>query len=632
MSAAYGGVALGRQADQIGRIASRDGISSLPALFFTQAAAYAPDPFLWWRRGRGSWQALTWQEAARQVRAVAAGLKALGVGAGSRVLLLSENRPEWVIADLAIMSLGAAPVPALVTGTPDDLSYIVDHSQACGVLVSNWGLAKGIISAAQASPLCRFLVGIEPLEKEETSEKEEMAASWPSFLPAGDMAVMTWAQLITTVADSGAQEQELSTGMLACLLYTSGSSARPKGVMLSHGNILANVWSCLELVTQAWEHDKGRAARESGRGRREAEGGGLRFLSFLPLGHAFEHTAGLFLPIALGAEIAFAGPPEGLSDDFMSFRPNFMLGVPRLLEALARRLERRLKEASWLVRLVTARCLALGLRRQDRRLSLPMRAVDNILTLLVRRKIQQSLGGALLGILSGGAALSPRLGRWLVALGVPVYQGYGLSEASPVVSVNRPLRTRVETAGPPLPGVGVTIAEDGEIIVTGAAVMQGYWRDSEATAAAMIDGRLHTGDLGRLDDGFLIITDRKKDMIVLVGGENISPAHVEALLETQEEIAQAVVTSVEGRRIQALLVPAASDLALSDAVALRTCLQTAVTRANRALSLPERIHHFAVVAEPFSLENGLLTPTLKKRRRRILTHYQELLHVTKVPR
>jgi long-chain acyl-CoA synthetase len=389
--------------------------------------------------------------------------------------------------------------------------------------------------------------------------------------------------------------------------------------MLSHGSIMANLegaWSLLEEVGI----------------------GDDVFLSFLPLSHAYEHTVGQFLPIAIGAEIWYSGGFERLSQDLLEARPTIFTCVPRLLEVLRQRILAGVeRQGGFRVKLFRL-ALEMGLRRLDRggRLD-PMRAaLDGLLDHLVRAQVRARFGGRLKAMVSGGAPLSPEVGRFFLALGVPLLQGYGQTEASPVISANRPRRNKVETVGPPLDGVEVRIAEDGEILVRGKLVMKGYYKDPEATAAALRDGWLHTGDVGTLDaGGFLSIIDRKKDIIVLSGGDNVAPQKIEGMLALEPEIGQAVVYGDRRPHLVALVVPSKE---LLEAAAARTGLppnspelahdpelkravEAALARANAKLSSLERIRRVGILTEPFTVENGLMTPTLKLRRARIVERH-----------
>jgi long-chain acyl-CoA synthetase len=330
------------------------------------------------------------------------------------------------------------------------------------------------------------------------------------------------------------------------------------------------------------------------------------YLSFLPLSHAYEHTVGQFFLLSLGTEIVYARGVEYLAADMLTVRPTILTAVPRVLEVIRMRVLTQVAREKPLRQRLFQLALTIGLKRVDgKRLTMAEKLLDPILDRLVRAKVRARFGGRLVAAMSGGARLDPEVGRFYQGLGLLIMQGYGQTEAGPVISANPPDAIRIDTVGKPLAGVEVRIAEDGEILVRGGLVMDGYWNRPQDTAATIRDGWLHTGDIGVLDHGYLRITDRKKDMIVLSGGENVSPAKIEGMLMAETEIAQAVVTG-EGRSgLSALLVPAEGY----DEVAVAL----AVNRTNHRLSVTERIRKHAVVT-PFTVENGLLTPSQKIRR------------------
>ncbi len=498
------------------------GLRNLAVMFFERAELGGDRPFLRAKR-EGSWHATTWREAAERVGALAKALAARGVAPGDRIMLVAENRPEWTIADLAIMTAGAITVPAYTTATREDLRHVLINSGARAVIVSG-GLAPRML------PVARDARSALPVLME--------AAPAPP-----DLAVVDWAALLAEGATRPADVAELAAAParddVACLIYTSGTGGTPRGVMLTHGNILQNCWSAFDLV------------EELGRGDEV-------FLSFLPLSHSYEHSAGQFLAISLGAEIYYAEGAERLAANFAEVRPTITTAVPRLFETLHQRIALQVKSYPRSRRWLFEWAVALGTKRYERGGTLnPLaRLVDGLLERLVRAKVQARFGGRLKALVSGGAPLNYHDGVFFHALGVPVFQGYGQTEAAPFISCNRPAKIKLHTVGPPLLGVEVRIAEDGEICVRGGMVMKGYWGDPAGTVAAIRDGWLHTGDIGRIDaDGYLQITDRKKDIIVISGGDNLSPAKVEAELTREPEIAQAMAYGDKHPHLVALLVP-----------------------------------------------------------------------------
>ena len=545
---------------------ARTGWTSLPQMMLEIARARPERPMLRHWRG-GAWQSVTWGAFAQRVASVAAGLRQAGIGPGDRVLLVSENRPEFVIADTAIMAIGAVTVPTYTTNTVADHAHILRDSGARVAIVSTAALAARVREAAGGLDV---LISMEDL---------------PESLP--------WATLEETPGDPdmlAAEVGEIPEGRLACLVYTSGTGGLPKGVMLPHRAMLAN----REGVAQIAE-------------RLNLDGG--CYLSFLPLSHSYEHTVGGFLLPSLGLEVVYSRGADRLAAELQEVKPNVITAVPRLFEVLRGRIEAGVAKEGGFKAKLFHRALALGLRRMDGPpLGLLDRVQDAVLDRLVREKVRARFGGKLQALVSGGARLDPDLSGFFLALGIPVIQGYGQTEAGPVISVNPPWANRRETVGPPLPGVEARIAADGELCVRGALVMDGYWNDPDSTSRALIEGWLHTGDVAEIIDGYIRITDRKRDFIKTLGGDMVSPAKLETLLTAEPEIIQAVIAGEGQAAIVALLVPA-------DGMAEQ--LGAALARVNAKLAIIERIRRHAVVA-PFTVENGQLTPTMKVKRRIVL--------------
>ncbi|CUW40740.1 Putative long-chain-fatty-acid--CoA ligase [Magnetospirillum sp. XM-1] len=580
--------------------------TSLPAMFLGQAERLSARPFLG-HKADGVWQALSWAETAERVLALAAGLRALGLEPGDRVMLVAENRPEWAVADLAIMAAGGISVPAYTTNTVADHLHILDNSGARLVIVSTRPLAERVLPAAARSAQAPALIAMEPLALAQSPGVDVHA--WDAVLELGRHRAD---DIRGTVAG-------LKRDDTACLIYTSGTGGVPKGVMLSHGAILCNCMGAADVLRELGLEDE-------------------VFLSFLPLSHAYEHTAGLYFPISIGAEIRYAEGIEVLASNMAEVSPTIMTAVPRLYETMRARILKGLSRVSPLRRRLFMAALDLGTRRMEgRRLGPLDRLADRVLERLVRDKVRARFGGRLKAFVSGGAPLPYEVGAFFLALGVRILQGYGQTEAAPVIAVNRPDHNRIETVGPPMLGVDLRIAGDGEILVRGELVMRGYWRDGAATAQAIdSEGWLHTGDIGEIDaDGRLRITDRKKDIIVNSGGDNVAPQRIEGFLTLEPEIAQAMVHGDRRPHLVALIVPD-REWAQSWAEAngrtesvdqlltcddLRKALTLVIDRVNRQLSPIEKIRRFMIATSPFDIDNGMLTPTLKIRRHQIRAIY-----------
>ncbi|MBW6396932.1 long-chain fatty acid--CoA ligase [Roseomonas sp. HJA6] len=550
---------------------------TLPAMML-QLAAETPDRPLFRHWKGGAWHSLRWGDFAVQVASVAAFLRARGIGPGDRVMLVSENRPEFPVADTAIMAMGGVTVPTYTTNLPSDHAHILRDSGARVAIVSTRKLAEKVLAGAELANGLDLLICCED------------APSAPGLV------THHWEEALGTPGDPAmlaAEAENAPRESLACLIYTSGTGGVPKGVMLPHRALLSNRDGVAPLAERL-----GFA--------------GKPYLSFLPLSHSYEHTVGGFLLPSVGMEVVYSRGADRLAHELAEIQPAVLTAVPRLFEVLRGRILLGLEKEPPFKRKLFDRTLALGLRKMDGpKLGLLERLEDAVLDRLVRQKSRDRFGGKLLAMVSGGARLDPELSGFFLALGLPVLQGYGQTEAGPVISVNVPWANDRHTVGRPLKGVECRIAEDGEVLVRGELVMTGYWGNAEATAAALTplpgdpDPWLHTGDIGALENGFLRITDRKKDFIKTLGGDMVSPAKIESLLMAEPEIHHAVVAGEGKPALVALIVPAEGMAAK---------IGDAVRRVNGKLSTIERIRHFAPT-EPFTIENGLLTPTMKVKRR-----------------
>ena len=584
-------------------------IRNLPTMFFDQSEHFGDSPFLWSKQN-DEWQSQSWARTAEEITALARGLLALGVQPGDRIGLVSENRPKWLIADIAIMSVGAITVPAYITNSTDDHHYLWCDSGAKGIIVSTPALAREALPAAQKCPDTEFAICIEA----------------PDDLPEQGLHTITWADC---VARGAARDEDIRAmaagperGDTCCLIYTSGTGGRPKGVMLSHGAILCNCMGAEDVISRLPGY----------------KSPGEVFLSFLPLSHSYEHMAGQFFPVSIGAEIYYAESLEKLVANIAEVRPTIMTAVPRLYEMIHGRIQRGLESQSSLKRKLFAKAVELGRKKYENpgSLSFGERFLDALLDRLVRAKVAGRFGGRLKAFVSGGAPLNYDIGIFFVALGLRLLQGYGQTESAPVISVNRYELNKIETVGPPMKDVEVRIAEDGEILARGELLMNGYWNNPRATAETIVDGWLHTGDIGVFDDdGYLVITDRKKDIIVNSGGDNISPQRVEGMLTVEPEIGQAMVSGDRRPHLVVLIIPddefaaawakgheRATDLeTLIADEDFKKAIRKAIDRVNAKLTAPERIRRFILAAEGFTIDNEMLTPSLKIRRHVIKEKY-----------
>ncbi|MDI9408499.1 MAG: AMP-dependent synthetase/ligase [Candidatus Pacebacteria bacterium] len=580
---------------------------NLPSLFYERAGQNGDRPLFFIKkpdpaaRDKEAWQGWSWNRVAAEAEALTATLRRLGVGAGDRVAIVSENRPEWAIADIAIMAIGAISVSVYTTNSPEDHRHIFSDCGAAVAIISSLELCERVVAGVTGGVTGGHLSDVIVMENG-ISKAGSSAA-----LKKSAIRFMLWAEAVAAEIPRFADRhwhqlakqlrQSIPPDSLAQITYSSGTGGAPRGIMLSHRNILSNVLAAEALITpvicRSWFRRVPRI-----------------FLSFLPLSHCYEHTAGLWLPIQMSAQVYYAESVGTIAANLLEVRPTIMTLVPRLFEMLYGRLTLALDKKSVLQKRLFFKAIEVSNIKTRGRLSLRDRIADPLLGLLIRRRIKRVFGGRIRALVSGGAALSTELAEYFYGLGIPVCQGYGQTEAAPVISCNSPLAPRLHTVGKPLQGVTVKIADDGEILVKGDNVMVGYWNNPTATAETLDNGWLRTGDIGHLDsDGYLVITDRKRDIIKLSGGDTLSPARIEGRLGLEPEIAQVMVfaSKVSGAFVAALIVPASPKFNEDQ-------IRAAIDRANRDLSPPEKVRKFILTDQAFTIDNGLMTPTMKLRR------------------
>jgi long-chain acyl-CoA synthetase len=492
------------------------------------------------------------------------------------------------------MAAGCVTVPTYTTNTTRDHAHILSNSGARAAIVSTQKLARNLVPAVLLGSECAHVIGMEEIRTGQTADP---------------IAFHRWTELASGEPDMEALKERCSVigrQDLACIIYTSGTGGAPRGVMQHHGMILHN----LEAATEVISSDLG--------------WGDEVFLSFLPASHAYEHTAGQHCPISLGAQVYFAESLEKLSTNIEEVRPTIMIVVPRLFEMLRARIIKAIEKSGALSQFLLKSALDIGARTASGKRRILDGPIDALLSVTLRRKVRARFGGRMKVLVSGGAPLNPEVGMFFQSLGITLLQGYGQTESGPLISVNRPSAgIRMDSVGPPVQGNEVRFAEDGEILVRGENVMHGYWRNPEESARVLKDGWLHTGDVGHFDDaGRIVITDRKKDLIVNDKGDNVAPQRVEGMLTLQPEIAQAMVYGDRRPHIVALLVPEAELLGAPD---LQQRLQKAVDRVNADLSVIEKVRRFIIADAPFTIENEQLTPSMKIRRHMIKAVYGDRL-------
>ena len=529
---------------------------------------------------------LTWSETTSNIFKLAKTLRTY-VQEGDRVLLISENRPEWLIADLAIMLSKAITVPTYTTYTEKDYEHIINDCTPSVVILSNDFINKKVE---------KFILEKSFIKK---------VISFDHIIATIDKKKYIHFNKITK--DSLTEEDKIKNINLkrnspACIIYTSGTGGHPKGVILSHGGILNNIEGAQEIINPLITKKP-------------------IFLTWLPLSHSYEHTV-QFVQIAVSAKIFYAEKIEKLLENISQSKPTIMTAVPRFYQNLYNKINMSFNKTTGFKAKLIKSTILLGKKKLlNEKMNFLEIIYNKILNLLVRKKIKKQFGGNLKAFVSGGGALDKEIGQFLNAIGLPTLQGYGLTETSPVVSCNPIHKIRVETVGPPFKGNHVKIADDGEILIKGENVMLGYWNKKEETEKVIKDGWLYTGDIGEIDptDGYLKITDRKKDIIVNAGGDNISPAKIENLLSNSAAIDQSMIYGDGKNFLVALIVPSKDFKDRKDKIS------EIINIINKNLSLSEKIKKFQLIDENFSIENGLLTPTMKVKRNKVIIKYKNIL-------
>ncbi len=555
-------------------------INSLVELFFTkykEIKSVAEKPFLKWLKENEK-DFFTWEQVALKIQILSEYLRA-NLADGDRCILLSENRPEWLISDISIMNAGGVTVPLFTTYSEKDYEYIINDCKPKICIVSN---------EIQFKKIEKFISEeIKVLSIENINERVE---NIENILDAYLEKKKSGLQI--------SYNQNLERKDLACIIYTSGTTGNPKGVMLSHGGILSNCEGAKEILNQLVYDSE------------------PTFLTWLPLSHSYEHAV-QFVQISLGAKIYYAESLEKLLSNMSIAKPTIMTAVPRFYQNLYSKISMNFSKQKGLKKKLISSTISLGTKKlNNENLTLGEKLINFFCEKLVRKKVQNQFGGKLKAFVSGGGALDQKIGEFLNAIGLPTLQGYGLTEASPVVSCNIPGKIKIDTVGPPFKTNQVNIATDGEILVKGENVMLGYWNMKKETTDVIRNGWLHTGDIGEItEDGNLKITDRKKEIIVNLGGDNISPSKIENLLCLNEKIKQSFVYGDKKTYLVALIV--------SESTKNRKEIEIFLENLNKSLSLVEKVKKFKLIEEEFSIENGMLTPTLKLKRKKILDKYKD---------
>ena len=549
-------------------------LNSLVELYFKKCNEVdQKKPFLiWLKPGKPTY---SWGETRERILKLSSKIKSL-ISEGDRCLILSENRPYWLISDIAVMNAGGISVPIFTTYSPNDYEYILKNCKPSLIIVSNDNQFQKIKKYINLNN--QRIISFEKIEVESVLMEDILNKKNHKEILNGN----------------------LKRNMPACIIYTSGTSGNPKGVVLSHGGILSNCEGAIELLKPLTE-------------KRDPI-----FLTWLPLSHSYEHTV-QFIQIIVGAKIYYAESLEKLISNMELAKPTIMTAVPRFYQNLYIKINMNFEKQKGIKKKLINATLNLGKKLlKKQKINLRERIINFICSFLVRRKIQNQFGGNLQAFISGGGALDENIGEFLNALGLPTLQGYGLTEASPVVSCNLPDLVKVETVGPPFRTNEVKIADDGEILIKGENVMLGYWNQKEETEKVIKGGWLHTGDIGALDhNNYLKIIDRKKDIIVNLGGDNISPSKIENILCLNQLIKQSFVYGDKKNYLIAIIV--------CDKETNKERIKPIIESINISLSLIEKIKKFILIKDEFTIENGMLTPTLKLKRKEIIKNYKHQL-------
>ena len=550
-------------------------LNSLVELFFKKLDQVDKDkPFLRWLKPNKP--TYTWSHVSEKIFKLSNKLKSI-INEGDRCLILSENRPYWLMSDIAVMNAGGISVPIFTTYSSNDYKYILNDCKPSIIIVSNNNQFKKIKDFL--NPEVKEIISFEKLDNKS----------------------LLMSEILKETDNQKFINKKLKRNMPACIIYTSGTSGNPKGVVLSHGGILANCEGALDLLDPLIKKKD------------------PIFLTWLPLSHSYEHAV-QFIQILTGAKVFYAESLEKLLSNMSLAKPTIMTAVPRFYQNLYNKINSNFNKQTGFKKTLIDKTIYLGKKSlKKEHLKIHEKIINFFCNILVRKKIQKQFGGNLQAFVSGGGALDKNIGEFLNAVGLPTLQGYGLTETSPVVSCNLPGFIKVETVGPPFKTNKVKIAEDGEILVKGENVMLGYWKKQKETNEIIKNGWLHTGDIGEFDSsGNLKITDRKKDIIVNLGGDNISPTKVENHFCNHEKIKQCLVYGDKKNYLVALIVVDKKDK--NDST-----IGSIIDNLNKNLTLIEKVKKFILIEEEFTIENGLMTPTLKLKRKKIIEKYQQEL-------
>ncbi len=588
---------------------------TIPEMFDTVTKTYGSSKTYLKHKVDGKYTDINYQEVRDITENLALGLASLGVKREDKVAIIAENRPEWYYSDLAILSLGAVDVPLYPVSTSDSIEYMINNSESVGVILSTKFQLNKVLKIRSKCKSLKFII----IMNNDGPEDENDVYTMDQALERGKLYKQEHSQHLQTQIEL-AKEDDLCT-----IIYTSGTTGEPKGVMLTHKNILSNVKAACEVV-HVTDKDT--------------------FLSFLPLSHIFERMAGYYLAFSCGSTVAFAEGIEKIAMNMGEIKPTVMTGVPRLFERMYNKIRRNVEKQPEKKQKIFDWAITVGQecaehKRSNESIPLTLNVKHKLAEKLVFAKLRNVTGGNLRFFISGGAALARELGVFFEAVGILILEGYGLTESSPVIAVNRENDYKFGSVGKPTPGVEVKIAKDGEILAYGPNIMKGYYKKKKETAEIIKDGWLHTGDIGVFDaEGFLLITDRKKSLFKTSGGKYIAPTPIENLFLGSKYIDQFIIIGDKRMFISALIVPdfeALKEYADAHRIAYSTnedlvkmkqideMMQKEFGVFQKKLASYEKVRKFTLLSQPFTIEAGEMTPSLKLKRNVIEARYTELI-------
>ena len=546
------------------------------------------DKSLFWHKENGNWVSISWNEAGRQINILSEFLKTIEINKGDRVSIISKNSRFWCIADLAIMKIGAITVPAYTTSNENELLYLLNHSESKLALLDE----EAYLKIKKIKKKLIFTKKFILLENFKSTVNSSFFVYHKDILNK---------KIVTNYQEKNI-DYKISKDDTACIIYTSGTSANPKGVMLSHNSIKSNIEGAKIYLDDIKINNH-------------------KFLSILPLSHAYERTGGFLLPIYIGGEIYFSNNRDQLLNDLQFVNPTLMVAVPRLYDVLLKKISNSIKSKNKIIKYLFEKNLILGNKKyKNENLNVKDKFLDFIIDLTIRKNIKKIFGKNLMAFVSGGAALKQNAAIFFFSMGIKILQGYGQTEYSPIISITPFNKIKLDKVGKAIHLTEIKLSKDKEILVRGKSLMQGYWKDKKSTDKTIINGWLHTGDLGLFDDeNYLKILGRKNEMIVNSGGENIAPAPLEDLFLSYDEIDQIMIYGHEKPYLVALVYPS------EEIKENKKLVRKIFDEVNNNLSLTKKIRRFYLIKNPFSIESSELTPTLKMKRRIIEKNYHKEL-------